>query len=115
MPSRGQVIWQYSGALTIDRYSKFSIFESVDKPLRWMGQTKKDLRAMPQDVKDEIGHALRIAQQGGKSDYAHRMKGNLRPVTEIIVDEDSDTYRAMYTTELPEVTNFGPRRLCRGQ
>jgi len=68
-----------------------------------MGQTKKDLRAMPHDVKDEIGHALRIAQQGGKTDYAHRMKGNLRPVTEIIVDEDSDTYRAMYTTELPEV------------
>jgi len=58
---------------------------------------------MPQDVKDEVGHALRIAQQGGQTDYAHRMKGNLRQVTEIVVDEDSDTYRAMYTTELPGV------------
>ncbi len=58
---------------------------------------------MSADVKDEIGHALDIAQRGGRARNAGQMKGNLRAVTEIRVDEDSDTYRAMYTTELEGV------------
>ena len=64
-----------------------------------MGQTLKELRSMSGDVKDEVGHALDIAQRGGMAENAKPMKGNLRTVIEIRVDEDSDTYRAMYTAE----------------
>ena len=39
----------------------------MDKPLRWMGQTRKILRSMPDDVKDEVGHSLHVAQQGGSA------------------------------------------------
>jgi phage-related protein len=72
----------------------------VDKPIIWMGQTRKDLRAMPEDVKDEVGFALDAAQKGTKVACAAPMKGDLRAVTEIRVDDDGDTYRAMYTTEM---------------
>lgn len=75
----------------------------MDKPVRWVGQTRKELQAMPEEVRDEIGYSLYIAQQGGRPENAVRMKGSLRSVTEIRVHEASDTYRAMYTTELKGV------------
>jgi phage-related protein len=75
----------------------------MDKPLRWMGKTRKELKGLSQDLRDEIGHALRIAQQGSKANDAISMKGKLRNVIEIRVDEDSDTYRTMYTTEFEGV------------
>lgn len=37
---------------------------------------------------------------GHKMGHAVRMKGDLRPVMEIRVDDDGDTSRAMYTTEM---------------
>jgi phage-related protein len=72
----------------------------VDKQIIWMGQSLKELRDMPEDVQDEVGFALDTAQRGGKVAYAAPMKRRLRTVTEIRVDEDGDTYRAMYTTEM---------------
>ena len=72
----------------------------MDKQIIWMGRTRNDLRAMPGDVKDEVGFALHVAQTGGKVPYAEPMKGRLRTVTDIRVDEVGDTYRAMYTTEM---------------
>jgi phage-related protein len=68
-----------------------------------MAQTLKQLRAMPEDVKDEVGFALNAAQKGEKVPFAVYMKGNLRAVTEIRVDDDGDTYRTMFTTELEGV------------
>jgi phage-related protein len=68
-----------------------------------MGQSLKELRAMPEDVKDEVGFALDAAQKGTTVAYASPMKGDLRTVTEIRVDDDGDTYRAIYTTEMEGV------------
>ena len=36
------------------------------KPVVWIGSTKADLSAFPEEVKDAIGYALYVAQQGGK-------------------------------------------------
>jgi len=36
------------------------------KPLKWVGSAKRDLDAMPEDVKDLFGHAIDLAQAGGK-------------------------------------------------
>jgi phage-related protein len=68
-----------------------------------MGQTRKTLRSMPEDVKDEVGHSLRIAQQGGRAVNTAPMKGNLRTVSEIRVEEGSGAYRAIYTTQFEDV------------
>ena len=75
----------------------------MDKPIIWMGQTLKALRGMPEDVKDEVGFALDAAQKGTRVSYARPMKADLRSVCEIRVDEDGDTYRAIYTAEMKDV------------
>src|SRR6266446_2903349 len=36
------------------------------KPLFWVGSSRKDLREFPEEVKDVMGHALDVAQLGGK-------------------------------------------------
>lgn len=69
------------------------------KPVIFMGQTKKAIRGMPEDVRREFGHSIRDAQLGFTPANANLMKGNLREVTELVAD-DGDTYRAMYTTKL---------------
>lgn len=73
----------------------------MEKPLVWMGQTRKALLAMPDQVQDDLGYALGVAQLGGTVPRAKPMKGNLRDVMEIVSDDDGNTYRAMYTTKLP--------------
>ena len=72
----------------------------MDKPVIWMGQSLKAVRNMPEDVKDEFGYAISEGQAGRKASYAKPMKGNLREVTEVVADDDGNTFRAMYTTVL---------------
>ena len=36
------------------------------KSLKWIGSAKRDLDAMPEDVKDVFGHAIDLAQAGGR-------------------------------------------------
>jgi len=67
----------------------------MEKRLIWMGQSYKELCSMPEDVKDELGYALGVAQLGGKAQSANPMKVNLREVMEIVSDDDGNTYRAM--------------------
>jgi phage-related protein len=75
-----------------------------DKELRWVGTSRDDLRAFPEDVKDVIGFALRIAQRGGKHAAAKPLKGfHGAGVLEIVDDYDGDTYRAVYTVKLADV------------
>ena len=47
-----------------------------------------------------MGGAIRTAQQGGKSDLATPMRGDLRDVTEVRDDDEAGTYRLMYTTKI---------------
>lgn len=67
------------------------------KPLHWVGSTKKDLDAMPDDVKDVFGYALHLAQAGGRHAAAKPWKGSGLGVLEVVDDYQSDTYRAVYT------------------
>jgi hypothetical protein len=39
-----------------------------NKPLAWIGSSKKDLMALPLDVRKFFGHALDFAQRGDKHD-----------------------------------------------
>jgi phage-related protein len=68
------------------------------KPLIWIGSSLKDLRSLPEPVKDEIGFALHQAQLGGKSNKAKAFKGfSGASVMEIVERSVGDTYRALYT------------------
>lgn len=71
------------------------------KPVVWIGSTKADLSAFPEEVKDAIGYALYVAQQGGKHRDAKPLQAfGGAGVLEIVEDHDGDTYRAVYTVRL---------------
>ena len=38
-----------------------------EKPLDWVGSSKKDFLGFPRPVKDEMGNAFGVAQFGGKN------------------------------------------------
>jgi phage-related protein len=44
-----------------------------DKPLAWIGSSKKDLMALPLEVRKFFGHALDFAQRGSKHDAAKEL------------------------------------------
>lgn len=68
------------------------------KPLRWVGSSKRDLDAMPDDVKDVFGYAIDLAQAGGKHLDAKPLSGfGSAGVLEVVEDFQGDTYRAVYT------------------
>jgi phage-related protein len=75
-----------------------------EKPLIWIGSTRKDLRAFPDEVKDVMGFALHLAQWGGKHPDAKPLKGfGGGGVLEVVDDFDGDTYRAVYTVKFEGV------------
>ena len=68
------------------------------KPVVWIGSSRTDLASFPEDVKDAIGHALYIAQRGGKHADAKPLWGfGSAGILEIAEDHAGDTYRAVYT------------------
>ena len=76
-----------------------------EKELRWMGSSKRDLLAMPEDVIDVFGFALGEAQLGRKHVNAKPMsKGALKAkgIFEVVEDDDGNTYRCMYTVKLQD-------------
>lgn len=70
------------------------------KPVKWVGSAKRDLDTMPEDVKDVFGHAIDLAQAGGKHPDAKALSGfGSAGVLEVVEDHQGDTYRAVYTVK----------------
>jgi phage-related protein len=74
-----------------------------EKPLDWVGSSKRDFLGFPEAVKDEMGNALGVAQFGGKHPSAKPWKGQGSGVFEVVEDHDGDTYRAVYTVRFEDV------------
>jgi phage-related protein len=71
---------------------------SRDKPVRWIGSSRKDVRSFPQRVRFDIGQALFAAQSGETDPAAKPLKGfGGRSVMEIVAPHAGDTWRAVYT------------------
>lgn len=68
-----------------------------EKPLHWVGSAKKDLLGFPAEIVDNIGYALGVVQFGASPPSAKRWKGLGPGVLEIVEDDRSGTYRAVYT------------------
>ena len=75
----------------------------AERPLIWIGSSRRDLRSFPRQVRRDIGKALYAAQQGETDPAAKPLKGfGGRSVLEIIADFDGDTWRAIYTVRFQE-------------
>jgi phage-related protein len=73
------------------------------KVVHWIGSSRKDLIALPEEVQDEFGYALYLAQQGEKPDSAKPLKGfHGAGVLELVENSDGNTYRAVYTVRFEE-------------
>jgi len=68
-----------------------------EKPLYWVGSSKRDLLEFPEPVKDAIGAALSVAQFGRKHPASKPWKGEGSGTLEIVDSYDGDAYRAVYT------------------
>ena len=70
----------------------------IQKPLVWLGSSRKDLSSFPDDVKAEMGFGLFKAQLGGRHRRAKTLTGfGSAGVVEIIDDHRGDTFRTVYT------------------
>jgi predicted XRE-type DNA-binding protein len=79
-----------------------------DKPLAWIASSKKNLMALPLEVRKFFGHVLDFAQRGDKHDAAKVLKGfGGAGVLELVEDDQDGTYRAISTV------NFAPSSLPR--
>jgi phage-related protein len=75
----------------------------TEKPLEWIGSSHRDLMALPADVRRMFGFALSLAQAGDKHDAAKVLKGfGGAGVLEMVEDDASGTYRAVYTVKFAE-------------
>jgi len=73
------------------------------RPLEWIGSSKKDLRALPDEVMDIFGYALHLAQAGGKHLQAKPLQGfGSAGVLEVVEDWRGNAYRAVYTVRFEE-------------
>lgn len=80
------------------------------KTINWVSSAKRDLDAMPEDLKDVFGDAIDLAQAGGKHQDAKVMTGfGSAGVLKVVEDHQGDTYRAVYTVSY-RGTGLGCRR-----
>lgn len=74
-----------------------------EKPLIWIGSSKKDLIGLPPSVVRLFGYALHFAQLGTKHESAKVLKGfGGAGVLEIMEDDAAGTYRAVYTVRFEQ-------------
>ena len=67
-----------------------------ERPLHWVGSSKKDLLEFPARVVRAVGIALGVAQYGGQHPSAKAWKGEGPGVLEVVEDFKGGTYRAVY-------------------
>ena len=70
---------------------------ALDKPLHWVGASKRDLLAFPDKAIGDFGYALGVVQQGGMPPAAKPWKGEGAGVYEIAENHLGDAFRVAYT------------------
>lgn len=72
------------------------------KAIYWWASSKKDLLAFPQEAVHDAGYQLHLVQSGGDPLNFKPLPELGSGVTEIRIDEDSDTYRVIYVAKFEE-------------
>jgi len=69
----------------------------TEKPLHWVGSSKKDLLDLPDEVIDDFGYALGAVQIGFTPQQAKPWKGEGAGVLELVENHRGDAFRVIYT------------------
>jgi phage-related protein len=70
------------------------------KSVVWIGDSLKQVKSFPEEVRRDIGSSLYDAQLGDKPNSAKPFKGVGSGVFEIVTRFDSDTYRTVYVVQI---------------
>lgn len=70
------------------------------KPLRFIGDALKCLRAFPEDARNDAGYQLDKVQRGNLPDDFKPMPSIGKGVEEIRIWDDNGTYRVIYTARV---------------
>ena len=75
----------------------------LERPIIWLGSSRRDLRGFPRDVRRAIGQSLYAAQQGETDPSAKPLRGfGGGSVIEIVAENRGGTWRAVYTVRFAE-------------
>jgi len=83
-----------------------SRLEPAEKPLHWIGSSKRDLLDMPEPVVREIGIALSVVQFGSKHPNAKPWMGLGPGVLELVSNFATNTFRAVYVVRFEKGTSM---------
>src|SRR5712671_2073444 len=70
------------------------------KHLTWLADSRSRVKSFPAGVQDDVGYALYAAQLGEISAKAKPLHGLGGGVMEIAAQDESGTYRAVYTVSI---------------
>jgi Phage-related protein len=86
-------------AAPIDNLSERGYYTDMGiRSIHWVGSSLRDLKAMPDPVRDTFGYALYLAQMGRKDSKAKVLAGfGAAGVVEVVESDSMGTYRAVYT------------------
>ena len=72
------------------------------RPVIWMGKSKKEILGFPEEVRKLIGDELQFIQFGGMPKDAKPFKGVGSGVLEIAIKHNKDAYRCVQAVQLGE-------------
>lgn len=72
------------------------------KPIEWIGSSRADVRAFPEDARLEAGWQLELVQRGDEPDDWKPMKTVGQGVREIRIREISGAFRVIYLATLED-------------
>jgi len=75
------------------------LYEDI-RPVTWLGDSRKEVRGFPPEVRKSIGAALYDARKGDKAPTAKPLKGIGSGVFEIAVRFEKGAYRAVYAVRI---------------
>ena len=71
------------------------------KPIRWMRNSREDLKGFPEGARGALGHGLHLVQCGDRPRNEKPLHGDLSGISELVADSrDGNTYRSVYTVKL---------------
>jgi len=70
------------------------------RPVIWVGDSNKQIKKMPDDVQDQLGGELYLAQVGLMPPHAKPFKSVGSGVFEIKDNYDTDTFRLVYAVQI---------------
>ena len=75
----------------------------AERPVVWVGSSRRDLREFPRAVRRDIGRAIFAAQEGETDPAAKPLRGfGGSSIVEIIAHHRGDTWRTVYTVRFAE-------------